>query len=173
MKPDFQKYVFVALGANAGKRPWETISYAMTSAQFISDVPVWRSSLWQTDPVDCPPGSPKFLNAVVGFLPQQNETPESLLKKMQDLEKVFGRTPKKVLNEPRPLDLDLIAFGQETRNSPDLVLPHPRAHTRRFVLQPLCEIAPDLVLPGQTRTVAQLLAGLNESESCEKVSSAG
>jgi len=92
---------------------------------------------------------------------------------MQDLEKVFGRTPKKVLNEPRPLDLDLIAFGQETRNSPDLVLPHPRAHTRRFVLQPLCEIAPDLVLPGQTRTVAQLLAGLNESESCEKVSSAG
>jgi len=70
-----------------------------------------------------------------------------LLQKLRALEKEFGRTSKKVLNEPRSLDLDLIAFGTETRNSPELILPHPRAHLRRFVLQPLGEIAPDFILP--------------------------
>ncbi len=95
--------------------------------------------------------------------------PESLLKKLRALEKEFGRTEKKILNEPRPLDLDLIAFGNETRNTPDLVLPHPRAHLRKFVLQPLNEIAPDLILAGQGRTVSQLLAGLPSDEALEKV----
>ena len=120
-------------------------------------------------PVDCPPGSPKFLNAVIAFIPQKSETPETLITKLQALEKVFGRQPKKILNEPRPLDLDLIAFGQEIRATPELTVPHPRAHERRFVLQPLSEIAPDLVLPGQTQTVAQLLANLGNGEVCEKV----
>ena len=114
----------------------------------------------QTTPVDCPPGSPDFVNAVVSFKPRTNETPESLLEKLQALEKEFGRAPKKIPNEPRPLDLDLIAFGNETRNSPELILPHPRAHLRKFVLQPLSEIAPELILPGRTKTVAQLLAEL-------------
>jgi 2-amino-4-hydroxy-6-hydroxymethyldihydropteridine diphosphokinase len=67
------------------------------------------------------------------------------------------------------LDLDLIAFGTEIRLSSDLILPHLRAHKRRFVLQPLCEIAPDLILPGQTQTVAQLFARLDDSENCERI----
>jgi len=110
--------------------------------------------------VDCPPGSPVFVNAVVAFRPRAGETPESLVARLQALEGEFGRRPKQVLNEPRPLDLDLIAFAGETRATRDLVLPHPRAHQRRFVLQPLGEFAPDLVLHGQSRTVAQLLARL-------------
>jgi 2-amino-4-hydroxy-6-hydroxymethyldihydropteridine diphosphokinase len=114
--------------------------------------------------VNCPPNSPLFVNAVVGFAPQKTETPESLLQQLRTLEKEFGRPPKKVLNEPRSLDLDLIAFGTETRNSPELILPHPRAHLRRFVLQPLNEIAPDLILPGQAKTISQLLAGLPDEE---------
>ena len=61
---------------------------------------------------------------------------------------------------PRTLDLDLIAFGGEIRTTKALTLPHPRAHTRRFVLHPLSEIAPELVLPGQTQSVAQLLERL-------------
>jgi 2-amino-4-hydroxy-6-hydroxymethyldihydropteridine diphosphokinase len=108
--------------------------------------------------VDCPPGSPPFWNAVVGLVPRAGETPESLLAGLQALEKEFGRQPKRVLNEPRVLDLDLIAFGNETRNSPQLTLPHPRAHQRLFVLGPLNEIAPGLVLPGQKLSVHQLLA---------------
>lgn len=141
----------------------------MARLQDFSTVPLRISSLWQTAPVDCPPGSPKFLNAIVALTPPPGVTPESLLAKLQALEKSFGRRPKKVLNEPRPLDLDLIAFGLETRHSPALTLPHPRAHTRRFVLLPLGEIAPDLVLPGQTQTVAQLLAALPGAGDCEKI----
>jgi 2-amino-4-hydroxy-6-hydroxymethyldihydropteridine diphosphokinase len=126
----------------------------------FSHGPLLKSGLWQTTPVDCPPGSPLFLNAVVGFLPRPGQTPESLLSGLQALEREFGRRPKRVQNEPRPLDLDLIAFGDEVRATPELTLPHPRAHLRRFVLQPLAEIAPDLVLPGQRATVAELLRGL-------------
>ncbi len=114
--------------------------------------------------MDCPPGSPPFVNAVIGLVPRAAETPESLLAKLQSLEKEFGRRPKEVLNEPRPLDLDLIAFGGQTRNTPSLTLPHPRAHLRRFVLQPLSEIAPDLVLPGQTEAASELLKALDTGE---------
>jgi 2-amino-4-hydroxy-6-hydroxymethyldihydropteridine diphosphokinase len=83
-----------------------------------------------------------------------------LLAKLQGLEQESGRRPKRVLNEPRPLDRDLIAFGGETRATKELILPHPRAHERRFVLQPLGEIAPELILPGQKKTVLQLLGEL-------------
>jgi 2-amino-4-hydroxy-6-hydroxymethyldihydropteridine diphosphokinase len=156
--------VFVALGSNLGDSR-RTILEAMTRLQKLSDRPLLQSSLWQTTPVNCPPGSPLFVNAVVGLAPQKNETPESLLQKLRALEKEFGRPPKKVLNEPRALDLDLIAFGTETRNSPRLILPHPRAHLRRFVLQPLGEITPDLILPGQSKTISQLLTELPDEET--------
>lgn len=133
-----------------------------------SAAPLLRSSLWHTAPIDCPPDSPDFLNAVVGLLPRPDETPESLLAALRRLERDFGRRPKHVLNEPRPLDLDLIAFGRETRSTPALTLPHPRAITRRFVLAPLAEIAPELVLPGQTAAVRALLRRLPVG-GCERV----
>jgi 2-amino-4-hydroxy-6-hydroxymethyldihydropteridine diphosphokinase len=153
----------VALGSNLGDSG-QIILEAMARLQHFSDQPLLKSSLWQTTPVNCPTNSPLFVNATAGFTPQKNETPESLLRKLRAFEKEFGRPPKKVLNEPRSLDLDLIAFGAETRNSPELILPHPRAHLRRFVLQPLSEIAPDLILPGQAKTISQLLAGLPDEE---------
>ncbi len=92
-----------------------------------------------------------------------------MLKKLRELEKEFGRKPKKIPNEPRPLDLDLIAFGNEIRNSPELIWPHPRAHERKFVLQPLNEIAPELILPNQTKTVLQLLDELRNHEIVTKL----
>jgi 2-amino-4-hydroxy-6-hydroxymethyldihydropteridine diphosphokinase len=155
--------VFIALGSNLGDSR-KIILDAMALLQIFSDVPILKSSLWQTTPVDCPPDSPKFVNAVVGLVPKKNETPESLLKKLRELEKESGRAPKTVLNEPRPLDLDLISFGNEIRNSPELILPHQRAHLRKFVLQPLSEIASELILPGQGNTVSQLLAELSSDE---------
>jgi len=160
--------VYIALGANLGDAV-QVLRAAMDRLQAFSDEPVRKSSLWRTAPVDCPPGSPAFVNAVVGLTPRAGETPESLLEKLQGLEKEFGRQPKTVLNEPRPLDLDLIAFGGETRRSAGLILPHPRAHLRRFVLQPLAEVAADFVLPGQGRTVAELLAGLPATEAVERI----
>jgi 2-amino-4-hydroxy-6-hydroxymethyldihydropteridine diphosphokinase len=160
---------FIALGSNLGDSQ-KTILDAMRRLQTLSDKPLLKSSLWQTSPVNCPPDSPGFVNAVVGLIPR-NETPESLLKKLRDLEKEFGRAPKKTANEPRPLDLDLIVFSNEICNTPDLILPHPRAHLRKFVLEPLNEIAPDFTLAGQGRTVSQLLADLVSDETLVKIDS--
>ncbi|MDB6064575.1 MAG: 7 8-dihydro-6-hydroxymethylpterin-pyrophosphokinae hppk [Pedosphaera sp.] len=119
--------------------------------------------------MNCPPGSPKFINAMIGFVPRPNETPESLLEKLQGLEQEFGRGTKKVLNEARTLDLDIIAFGHEKRDGERLVLPHPRAHLRRFVLQPLSEIAPDFVLPGQSKSVVELLRALPDDDGIRRI----
>lgn len=141
----------------------------MERLQELSDRPLAKSSLLETSPVDCPPGSPNFVNAAVGLTPRYDETPESLLAKLQKLETEFGRTLKKVLNEARPLDLDLVAFGSEIRSTPQLTLPHPRAHLRQFVLQPLAEIAPDLTLPGQDRPVSKLLEQLTSGEIVRKL----
>jgi 2-amino-4-hydroxy-6-hydroxymethyldihydropteridine diphosphokinase len=155
--------VIVALGSNLGDSI-EVIRSAADRIQVLSAHPARRSSLWQSRPVDCPPGSPLFVNAAAAFEPLPDETPETLLTKLQALEKEFGRRPKEVLNEPRPLDLDLIAFGNEVRSTPQLTLPHPRAHLRRFVLEPLNEIAPDLILPGQRHSIRELLAALQNDE---------
>ena len=163
LKTQNSKLVFIALGSNLGDSRIIILD-AMARLQNFSSEPILKSSLWETSPVDCPPDSPKFVNAVVGLIPNENETPDSLLKKLREIEKEFGRAPKMILNEPRPLDLDLIAFGNEIRNSPELILPHPRAHLRKFVLQPLSEIAPELILPGHGKTVLQLLAGLHGEE---------
>lgn len=153
----------IALGSNLGDSV-AILRSAISQLRSLAQSDFVASSLWQSTPVDCPPGSPLFVNAVVAFTPRPDETPETLLDQLQALEQEFGRRPKVVLNEPRPLDLDLIAFGSETRSTPRLTLPHPRAHLRRFVLEPLNEIAPGLILLGQTKPVSELLAGLRTDE---------
>jgi 2-amino-4-hydroxy-6-hydroxymethyldihydropteridine diphosphokinase len=159
---------YIAIGSNLGDSR-ATVLRAIARLQEFSDQPLATSSLLETKPVDCPPGSPNFVNAVVGLIPRRDETPESLMGKLQKFEKEFGRTPKKILNESRPLDLDIIAFGNEVRVTPDLTLPHPRAHLRQFVLQPLAEIAPDLILPGQSKAVSELLRQLTSAEIVRKL----
>ncbi|HEY3857537.1 MAG TPA: 2-amino-4-hydroxy-6-hydroxymethyldihydropteridine diphosphokinase [Verrucomicrobiae bacterium] len=154
VEPD--ETAFIALGSNLGDSA-EIVRQAMERLQSLSSAPLLRSSLVKTIPVDCPPGSPQFVNAVVGLQPPPDETPHSLLRQLMQIESEFGRQRGNVRNAPRPLDLDLIAFGSQRVDSPELTLPHPRAHLRRFVLEPLSEIAPDFVLPGQTKSVLELL----------------
>jgi 2-amino-4-hydroxy-6-hydroxymethyldihydropteridine diphosphokinase len=165
---NLEEIAVVAIGSNLGDSRRNVLE-AMDRLQEFSAEPVLRSSLWQTSPEDCPPGSPLFVNAVAGLAPCWGETPESLLDRLQALEREFGRRRKTVQNEPRPLDLDLIAFGREKRATADLVLPHPRAHHRRFVLQPLSELAPSLILPGQSASVDQLLGRLPRGAVVEKL----
>ena len=160
----------IALGSNVGDSQ-SILLQAMERLEGLSSRSLLKSSLWQTTPVNCPPGSPMFLNAVVGLVAQPAETPESLLEKLLQMEKDFGRKSKNIPNEPRRLDLDLILFGNATRASKDLTLPHPRAQERRFVLQPLSEIAPSLILPGQRKTVAELLVTLNTGEKLVRLTS--
>jgi 2-amino-4-hydroxy-6-hydroxymethyldihydropteridine diphosphokinase len=159
---------FVALGSNLGDSR-ALMNRALVDLRSLSDQPLLQSSLWRTTPVDCPPGSPLFLNAVAGLVPGADETPETLLAQFQRIERVFGRQPRHVRNEPRPIDLDLLSFRREVRATASLTLPHPRAHLRRFVLEPLNEIAPDLILPRQTKSVRQLLAELETDEVVSRI----
>ena len=158
---------FVALGANLGDAPG-TLRLAAAEIANWSSARALGSSLWRTKPVGCPPGSPSFLNAALGLQPEPSATPESLLDDLLALEARLGRIRSSLANAPRGIDLDLIAFGDETRVTPTLTLPHPRAHKRAFVLTPLAEIAPGLVLPGQQKTVTELLATLGQAEEVVK-----
>ncbi len=154
---------YIGLGSNlespAGT-PGQTIEAALELIATWSAHPLQRSSLWCTEPIDCPPGSAPFINAVAGMVPMSDETPHSLLEKLLDLEVCFGRKRDGTLNAPRCLDLDLISFGWRQSADAELTLPHPLAHRRGFVLVPLAEIAPELRLPGQVRTVAELAMDL-------------
>jgi 2-amino-4-hydroxy-6-hydroxymethyldihydropteridine diphosphokinase len=163
---------YIALGSNLGDSVG-VMEAVLDRLRAWSDRPLRCSSFWRSRPVDCPPGSAWFVNAVVALRPRAHETPESLLEKLQALEREFGRRPKRVLNEPRPLDLDLIAYGDEVRSTMDLTLPHPRAHQRGFVLAPLREVAGEMVLPGQLRSVEELLLNLGALDGLERMPVAG
>lgn len=167
-----QDLAFVALGANlpfGGGDPADTLRAVLPALQQLSAAPLRVSSFYESDPKDCPPGSPRYINAVVALLPQPQETPESLLHRLQALEQRFGRVRSGIVNEARTLDLDLLAFRDERRASPFLTLPHPRAHERRFVLEPWLEIAAaDYVL--QQRSLGEWLARCQDP-ACFKVSS--
>ena len=116
------------------------------------------SQVYETEPVGCPAGSPSYLNACVEV--ETDMPAEEILELCLRIEQELGRTRSGVYGEPRPCDIDLICCGSETVATPQLTLPHPRAHQREFVLRPLCDLDAQLVLPGQTRTVGQLLAEL-------------
>jgi len=156
---ELNSYAFIALGSNLGNSQ-QTVLDVMDAIQRSGRQPLLRSSLWQSTPVDCPANSADFINAVVGYEPDSAETPHSLLEFLQATEIEWGRTRGTVANAPRPIDLDIISFGSEVVITANLVVPHPRACDRLFVLNPLVEIAPDLVLPGMNQSISLLAAGL-------------
>jgi len=150
--------VGIALGSNLGDRYSELnagIAYLKTLS-VINEVR--ESSRINTAPVDCPPGSKEFLNSVAEIdVDSEKLPPRRLLELLQDFERSRGRAAQRDVNAPRPLDLDIIYYGDLVVREPFLIIPHPRAHQRHFVLEPLSRIRPDLILPGQTKTVRELL----------------
>jgi len=157
---DVSKLALIALGANlaAGERtPAQTLGCAIDRLSRISARPLVVSPLYETAPVDCPPGTPVFLNAVVALYPPTGCTPENLLETLLALEQELGRVRSGLKNEARALDLDLLAFGREQRDNGFIVIPHPRAARREFVLTPLVSIWPDYRFVGQALSVDQLL----------------
>lgn len=156
--------VLIGLGSNLGDSP-ELVEQAIDALhQFAVPGTLRRSQLWRTSPVDCPPDAGDFINAAVAFEACAGLTPETLLHSLKALEREYGRGQKVVRNAPRELDLDLLVFNDEQRQGDDLVLPHPRATQRLFVLAPLAEVAADLCWPGGKLTINELLVQLETDE---------
>jgi 2-amino-4-hydroxy-6-hydroxymethyldihydropteridine diphosphokinase len=155
--------VGIALGSNLGDR-LANLRAAIDQLREIATpgAPLLAAPVYQTEPLLCPPGSPPFYNSAVeiGF----DGTAFELLKITQGIEKNLGRQIGWVRNAPRLIDVDLLYFGGEVIDTERLVLPHPRIAERRFVLQPLAAIRPELVLPGDGRNILQILDGLKSDE---------
>ncbi len=135
---------FIGLGSNQ-RDPQAQIEAAVAELDALPHTRVVkRSSLYRTAPVGYAP-QPDFVNAVAQL--ETGMPAERLLAEMQDIEKRHGRE-RPFRNAPRTLDLDLLLFGELQMESEKLVVPHPRMHERAFVLEPLVEIAPDVVIPG-------------------------
>jgi 2-amino-4-hydroxy-6-hydroxymethyldihydropteridine diphosphokinase len=136
--------VGIALGSNLGDR-LKIIQTARDLLKSIAvpDEPFLQGPVFLTEPFDCPPESPDFYNTVVEIA--YEGSPFELLAMTQSFQRQLGRQELKQRNAPRPIDIDLIYFGNETIRSESLELPHPRYQQRDFVLQPLVKIRPDLV----------------------------
>ncbi|HEY5792399.1 MAG TPA: 2-amino-4-hydroxy-6-hydroxymethyldihydropteridine diphosphokinase [Chthoniobacterales bacterium] len=155
----------IGLGSNQGER-FQILQKAIESLHELSAAPSLDkiSSVYETRPVNCAPGTPAFLNAVMEI--ETQDAPLALLAKLQALEIAAGRPAIREKNRPRSLDLDLLYVDNLALNSENLQLPHPFIFERQFVLVPLSEICPELVLPGQNRPVKSFL----ESEEFKEVS---
>ncbi len=118
------------------------------------------SSLYETEPVDLP-GQPWFLNQVAEV--ETSLTPLELLARIHYVEAALGRR-RGLAKGPRTIDIDILLYGNLALETPDLIIPHPRMAERRFVLQPLAELAPELELPIQGKSVLELLAGTEDQQ---------
>ena len=148
---------YIALGANLGDRE-RNIWDAVDRLEARDDIAIPQvSSLLENPAVGGPGGSPAFLNAAARVV--TGLSPEDLLARLLEVEREMGRSRREKW-EPRLIDLDLLLFGGRVVDTPRLKLPHPLMHERRFVLQPLAEIAPQVVHPVLRLTAAQLLQKL-------------
>lgn len=130
--------------------------------------PARASSLWKSEPLG-DPDQPWYVNAVVELELDAASDPHALLARLRALERAAGRPDARPKNAPRVLDLDLLLFADAVVKSAELTVPHPGLTRRRFVLAPLAELAPALVLPGETRNVAALLQDLDDPLRVEKL----
>jgi len=156
--------VGIALGSNLGDRR-ANCRRARELLLETGDVdgPVQTSRLYETEPIGCEPGAAPFLNGVIEV--EYDGKPQTLLADLQTIEVQMGRSSRQPRNVSRPIDLDILYAGDLVLADDTITLPHPRLHMRRFVLAPLADVRPDLVLPGQHQTVAELLAGLIDPAS--------
>ena len=156
--------IYLSLGSNVGDRA-KNLATAIASLKEAGVRVLKFSSIYETEPVDYMEQD-WFLNCVV-----EGETELSAMELLQELRGIEARmgSKKAFAKGPRLIDLDILLFGDESIDSEELVVPHPRMTKRRFVLVPLAEIAPQLKHPAWTKTVSELAAETTDGSEVRKV----
>ncbi len=155
-----EKTVYLSLGSNVGDREGN-LRAAIDELPHAGVVVTTVSSFYETEPVDLRE-QPWFLNCAVEA--ETNFDAAMLLRALREIETKMG-SQKLVAKGPRLIDMDILLYGAETIDTPELLVPHPRMHLRRFVLVPLAEIAPEAVHPTLKMTVKQLLEGTPDNSA--------
>jgi 2-amino-4-hydroxy-6-hydroxymethyldihydropteridine diphosphokinase len=156
----------IAIGSNVGDR----LAYLRAGRQQVLSIPgvsepVLSSPIYETEPIGTAEDAGAFLNAVIEV--DYSGTASELLDALQAVEAAQGRPSKRPRNAPRTLDLDILYVGNLALSNQEIVIPHPRLHLRRFVLAPLADIRPELILPGRHATTRQLLDALADESRVE------
>lgn len=147
----------IALGSNLHERLHHLKTARVHLKSLHQDTgPFVCSRIYETEPVDCPPDSPRFLNAVIEI--SCSTPPLDLLQRLQAIERLMGRPAERAFHAPRTIDLDILYFDNLCFTLPELILPHPRIGERPFVLCPLADVCPDRILPGWNQSVDARLA---------------
>ena len=153
-----QKTAYIGLGSNCGDRV-AAISTALENMMVLKETRLTNlSSLYETSPIGLTGGP--FLNAVARI--ETGLDPRKILEAILGVEAAMGRVRNYDGWEPRSIDLDLLLCGNTTLEEKDLILPHPRMLTRRFVMEPLAELAPGLVIPPTGITASEAAAQLKK-----------
>src|ERR1051325_7945705 len=145
----------IALGSNLGDRLENLRAARKAVTHLAGDRSLLQSAVYETEAVGCEPGAGKFLNAVIEI--EHDGDPTALLEELIRIEQSLGRKRDHARNTSRKIDIDILYAEELNVKNEQLELPHPRLHLRKFVLRPLADIRPDLVLPNQTMTVPALL----------------
>lgn len=156
----------IALGSNLGDR----LSHLRAGRDAVLRLPgvsgpAQSSRIYETEPVGTGPDAGRFLNCVIEI--DFSGQPMALLDGLQSIEAAMGRPSKRPRNAPRTLDLDILYIGNLVLSNDEIMIPHPRLHLRRFVLAPLHDIRPGLLLPGRQQTIAELFATLSDPAAVE------